>query len=167
MFIRWIVTYPVDSVIHPLNNGGQHYTQSLPFKNYLVLHKVHQQFPPFWKRDQNARDWLWWPNFEQVFYIWSWTTVCHGLCFRRTDGWRTEQLRLLSLAINLHRIDARNSPKQAKNETLNLYLSWHLSVSSWDREIELKTVSLTTKSWDLRGLDKEMICKKARDIIGH
>ena len=77
------------------------------------------------------------------------------------DGWRTELLCLLSLTINLHRIDARNSPKQAKNEmpqkkiysfSLRLYLSWDLSVSSWDREIELKTVSLTTKSWDLRGL---------------
>ena len=75
----------------------------------------------------------------------------------------TEQLGngLLSLTMDSHRIGARNSPKQAKNEiiqqkiysvSLRLHLSWDLSVLSWDREIELKTVSLTTKSWDLRGL---------------
>ena len=75
----------------------------------------------------------------------------------------TEQLGngLLNLTMDSHRIGARNSPKQAKNEiiqqkvysvNLRLYLSWDLSVLSWDREIELKTVSLKTKSWDLRGL---------------
>ena len=75
----------------------------------------------------------------------------------------TEQLGngLLSLTMDSHRIGARNSPKQAKNEiiqqkiysvSLRHYLSWDLSVLLWDREIELKTMSLTTKSWDLRGL---------------
>lgn len=35
---------------------------------------------------------------------------------------------------------------------MSLHLSWELSVSSGDRETEVKTVSLTTQSWDLRGL---------------
>ena len=80
----------------------------------------------------------------------------------------TEQLGdgLLSLTMDSHRIGARNSPKQAKNEiiqqkiysvSLRLYLSWDLSVLSWDREIELKTVSLTIKSWDLRGLPMDSV----------
>ena len=45
---------------------------------------------------------------------------------------------------------------------MRLYLSWDLSVSSWDRDIELKTVSLTTKSWVLRGLSSS----SARTIEG-
>ena len=66
------------------------------------------------------------------------------------------QLVLFSLTIYLHRIGARNSPKQAKNEMIHiqkklsfqlvpLNLSWGLSVLLWDHDIELKTMSLTTK----------------------
>ena len=40
------------------------------------------------------------------------------------DGRRTEQLGLSSLTMDLHRIGARNSPKQAKNKILQKkYLS--------------------------------------------
>lgn len=52
--------------------------------------------------------------------------------------------------MDLHRIGGRNSPKQAKIEiihrnnplSLHIYLSWDLCVSSWDREIEMKTMTL-------------------------
>ena len=53
---------------------------------------------------------------------------------------------------------AHNLPKQSKMKlykklhlfSLCLCLSWGLSVSSWDREIELKTMSLTTNLFWLR-----------------
>ena len=97
------------------------------------------------------------PEFPEFFGKWKTPMVIDN-----SPSW-TEQLGngLLSLTMDSHRIGARNSPKQAKNEiiqqkiySVNLrhYLSWELSVLSSDREIELKTTSLMTKLWDLRGL---------------
>ena len=59
------------------------------------------------------------------------------------------QLRLLGLTINLHRIDARNSPKQAKNEMLQkkIILSACASIYRGICLSRRETVRLNWKPW--------------------
>ena len=85
----------------------------------------------------------------------------HGLSFQRAAANRqmkTEQnggLVCESLTMDLLRIWRKthlSKPKMKLHKKLHLFslcicLSWDLPVSSWDHEIELKTVSLTTKLW--------------------
>ena len=60
--------------------------------------------------------------------------VMDGSLSWTVDRWRIEQLRLLSLTINFHRIDARNSPKQAKKIILSACASIYREICLSRRE---------------------------------
>jgi len=88
------------------------------------------------------------------------------------ENWTEQRLGLLNFNYGFAQKLAQDSPKQAKNEIIREIFSlchclpWDFPVSLWDHEIELKTVNLTTKSWDLRGLYFTRQRKTSLSLLG-
>ena len=112
-------------------------------------------FPPFWQHGQNVS------RCDKLVNITLFGMCLQKMVLRSVSCQPDDQKWQICLrTVDFFRIDTWKSILQGKNEHIqNVYsigfwfcLMWDFCASSWDCEIVLKTVSLTLKPWDLRGL---------------